>query len=47
MLVTPFVDKKFDAAGNLIDESFKKAVDLFVKEFVWLAEKILNEKIEA
>ena len=47
MLVTPFVDKKFDAAGNLIDESFKKAVDLFIKEFIWLAEKIVDEKVEA
>lgn len=47
MLVTPFVDKKFDAEGNLTDESFKKAVDLFINEFIWLAERIVDEKVEA
>ena len=47
MLVTPFVDKKFDAEGNLLDESFKKSVDLFIKEFIWLGEKIVEEKVEA
>lgn len=43
MLVTPQVDKKFDVDGNLLDESFKKSVDLFVNEFVWLSEKIVDE----
>jgi len=47
MLVTPQVDKKFDAEGNLLDESFKKSVDLFVNEFIWLAEKIVDEKVSA
>ena len=42
MLVIPQVDKKFDPQGNLLDESFQKPVDLFVKEFVWLAEKIVD-----
>jgi len=45
MLVTPQVDKKFDIDGNLIDESFQKSVDLFVNEFVWLAEKIVDETV--
>lgn len=45
MLVTPQVDKKFDAGGNLLDESFRKSVDQFVNEFIWLAEKIVDEKI--
>ena len=47
MLVTPQVDKKFDAEGNLLDENFKKSVDLFVTEFIWLAEKIVDEKVSA
>ena len=47
MLVIPQVDKKFDAEGNLLDENFKKSVDLFVKEFVWLAEKVVEEKVSA
>lgn len=44
MLVIPQVDKKFDEHGNLFDDGFKKSVDLFIKEFVWLAEKIVDEK---
>jgi NAD(P)H-dependent FMN reductase len=45
MLVTPQVDKKFDAEGNLLDESFRKAVEVFIKEFLWLAEKVVDEKV--
>ncbi|HEY1113147.1 MAG TPA: NAD(P)H-dependent oxidoreductase [Chitinophagaceae bacterium] len=47
MLVTPAVDKKFDEEGNLLDPSFQKSIDVFVKEFLWLAEKVVEEKIEA
>lgn len=47
MLVTPHVEKKFDAEGNLIEESFRKAVDTFIREFLWLAEKLVSEKVEA
>lgn len=47
MLVTPHVEKKFDEEGNLIEESFKKAVDTFIREFIWLSEKLVNEKVEA
>jgi chromate reductase, NAD(P)H dehydrogenase (quinone) len=47
MLVTPAVDKKFDAEGNLLDEGFKKSIDLFIREFLWLAEKLVQEKVEA
>ncbi len=43
MLVTPFVDKKFDAEGDLIDGSFQKNIDVFVKEFLWLAESLVPE----
>jgi NAD(P)H-dependent FMN reductase len=47
MLITPQVDKKFDAEGNLLDDSFKKNVDLFKKEFLWLSENLIEEKVEA
>lgn len=40
MLVTPHVDKKFDEKGNLIDEGFQKSIDVFVKEYLWLAESL-------
>jgi NAD(P)H-dependent FMN reductase len=40
MLVTPHVDKKFDVEGNLIDPAFSQSIDLFLREYLWLAEKI-------
>lgn len=43
MLVVPAVDKKFDEEGNLLDASFSKATDLFLKEFLWLAESVISE----
>ena len=43
MLVVPGVDKKFDAEGNLLDEAFSKAVDVFAKELLWLAESVKPE----
>ena len=45
MLIVPGVDKKFDKKGDLIDLSFAKNADIFVNEFLWLAEKIVEEKI--
>jgi NAD(P)H-dependent FMN reductase len=45
MLITPGVDKKFDAEGNLLDESFQKQVDLFLREFLWLAESVKPEVV--
>jgi NAD(P)H-dependent FMN reductase len=45
MLVIPQVDKKFDEEGNLLDANFQKSVDVFVNEFIWLAEKIVDEKV--
>jgi chromate reductase, NAD(P)H dehydrogenase (quinone) len=47
MLVTPQVDKKFDEEGNLLDPNFKKSIEIFIKEFIWLAEKIVDEKVNA
>lgn len=46
MLITPQVDKKFDAEGNLLDLTFQKSIDTFVKEYLWLAEKVVEEKVE-
>lgn len=43
MLVTPQVDKKFDAEGNLTDPGFEKAVQTFVQEFLWLAGNLRPE----
>jgi NAD(P)H-dependent FMN reductase len=40
MLITPLMDKKFDAEGNLLDESFMGKADTFIEEFLWLAERI-------
>lgn len=45
MLITPMVDKKFDEAGNLLDPSFKKSVDTFLHEFLWLAETLKTESV--
>ena len=42
LLITPFVDKKFDEAGNLLDENFLKNIEVFAKEFLWLAECLLH-----
>ena len=45
MLITPQIDKKFDADGNLTDPTFQKSIDTFVKEFLWLSEKLVDEKV--
>lgn len=44
LLIVPSVDKKFDEAGNLLDESFQNSVHNFIAEFLWLAESIEKEK---
>jgi NAD(P)H-dependent FMN reductase len=43
MLITPFVDKKFDEQGNLTDSSFQKNIETFVNEFLWLSESLHPE----
>ena len=45
MLLVPSVDKKFNESGNLIDGAFASAVETFVKEYLWLAEKVVDEKL--
>ena len=44
MLVTPQVDKKFDAEGNLLDAGFQKNIDLFITEFLWLAGSVSRKE---
>lgn len=45
MLITPMVDKKFDEMGNLLDPAFKKSVDNFLQEFLWLAETLQTTQV--
>ena len=47
MLITPAVDKKFSPDGDLLEESFQNAVHNFISEFLWLAEKIVEENVMA
>ena len=46
MLLVPGVDKKFSMEGELLDASFQKNIEVFTREFLWLAEKLAAEKIE-
>ena len=45
LLIVPAVDKKFTPDGDLLDESFQNTIHNFVTEFLWLAEKIVMEKV--
>jgi NAD(P)H-dependent FMN reductase len=45
MLVIPGVDKKFDVEGNLIDGTFQNSINTFIAEYLWLAEKLVEEKV--
>jgi NAD(P)H-dependent FMN reductase len=45
MLIVPLVDQKFDTEGNLLDDKFRNAINTFTSEFLWLAEKIVEEKV--
>lgn len=44
MLIVPFMDKKFDAEGNLLDEKFSNNIMTFANEFIWLAEAVATKK---
>jgi NAD(P)H-dependent FMN reductase len=44
MMIVPFVDKKFSADGDLLDESFSQKVHNFIAEYLWLAERVVEEK---
>jgi NAD(P)H-dependent FMN reductase len=45
MLIVPAVDKKFDADGSLLDESFQNNVHNFVTEYLWLSENLVAHKM--
>lgn len=45
LLLVPGIEKKFNAAGELIDESFGHNVHNFIAEFLWLAEKVVPAKV--
>jgi NAD(P)H-dependent FMN reductase len=47
MLIVPGVDKKFSPDGELLDANFQNAVHNFTSEFLWLAEKVVEEKTPA
>ncbi|HMU46035.1 MAG TPA: NAD(P)H-dependent oxidoreductase [Chitinophagaceae bacterium] len=47
MLIVPAVDKKFSPDGDLLDEGFQNGVHNFITEFLWLAEKLVTEKVTA
>jgi NAD(P)H-dependent FMN reductase len=47
LLIVPAVDKKFDEEGNLTDEAFENSIHNFIVEFIWLAEKVIEEKATA
>lgn len=44
LLIVPQVDKKFNEAGQLVDESFTNSLHTFTQEFLWLAEKLAKTK---
>lgn len=44
LLIVPGVDKKFSPDGDLLDENFQNAVHIFITEFLWLAENLVDEK---
>jgi hypothetical protein len=47
MLIVPLVEKKFAADGSLLEEAFQNAVHNFISEFLWLSERIFQEKVIA
>lgn len=40
LLIVPTVDKRFDENAALLDAAYQKNVDGFVKDFLWLAERL-------
>ena len=46
LLVVPSVDKKFSPDGGLLETSFQNSVHNFITEFMWLSEKVVQEKIQ-
>ena len=46
-LLVPGVDKKFNEAGELIDPTFQRNVSVFLDEFTWLCERLVNKSVTA
>lgn len=46
-LLVPGVDKKFSETGALIDPGFQKNISVFMDEFLWLCDRVVNEPITA
>lgn len=47
MLIVGGVNKKFDADGNLVDQSFQNNIHNFIAEYLWLAESLVRTKMAA
>lgn len=47
MLLVSAMDKRFSPEGELLDQAFANNVHNFVTEFLWLAEKVTEEKVPA
>jgi NAD(P)H-dependent FMN reductase len=47
MLIVATVDKRFDANGNLLDQSFQNNIHNFITEYLWLAENLVKRKVAA
>lgn len=47
LLLVAGMDKRFGADGELLDQSFAGNVHNFIAEYLWLAEKIMEEKVIA
>ena len=41
LLIVPTMDKKFNEEGELIDPTYEKQVEVFVREFLWLANRLV------
>jgi len=44
LLIVSGVDKRFDADGNLLDQSFQNNIHNFITEYLWLAENLVQAK---
>jgi NAD(P)H-dependent FMN reductase len=44
-LLVPGVDKKFNEAGELTDLGFQKNIAVFLDEFRWLCERLVNQSV--
>lgn len=45
MLVIPRVHKLFEEDGTLVDETFQRQIDNFIREFIWLSKTIYQQPI--